>query len=222
MPRTEKSLSFDKLRKMTEDPTSVIHLIGIGGVSMYSLARLVLAKGASVTGSDREENARVKDLVSLGVRVTVGHSATNVAGAGLVVYSQAISSDNPEMLAAAEYGIPTVSRAQLLGALMIGYKNRIGISGTHGKSTVTAMLDMILSTTYKPTTLCGAELSNGSPLRVGEGDYLVYEACEYKDSFLSFSPTVALALNLELDHTDYFSGICIVSFSAGHFTRLLF
>jgi len=207
MPRNEKSISFDKLRKMTEDSSSVIHFIGIGGVSMYSLARLVLTRGARVTGSDVLENGRIRDLASMGVHITVGHSASNVVGATLVVYSQAISEGNPELAAAREYGIPSISRAQLLGSLMIGFKNRIGISGTHGKSTVTAMLDLILCTTYKPTTLCGADLPNNSPLRIGESDYLVYEACEYKDSFLSFSPTVAVALNLELDHTDYFHGV---------------
>ncbi len=185
-----------------------VHFIGIGGVSMYSLARLTAALGIRVTGSDREESDRTRDLSLLGISVCIGHFAETVRSASLVVYSHAISEDNPELLEARRLNIPTVSRAEYLGAVMRGYRRRIGISGSHGKSSTTAMLDCILSHAgANPTTLSGADLTIGDPLRMGGVGLMIYEACEYRDSFLHFSPTVALGLNIELDHTDYFEDI---------------
>ena len=175
---------------------------------MYSLARLTLDRGARVRGSDREDSSRISALRMLGAEVFIGHRAENVSGADLLVYSHAISQDNPELLEAMRLKIPTVSRAEYLGALMLDYKNRIGISGSHGKSSTTAMLDLIFSyAKTSPTTLSGADLTVGEPLRLGSDSLMIYEACEYKDSFLRFSPTVSVALNLELDHTDYFADL---------------
>ena len=208
MPKQKRKLTYNEMRRKIESPDAVIHFVGIGGVSMYTLARLTLDAGYRVTGSDRVLGHRVRDLVSRGITVHPGHNAENIEGATLVVYSHAVTCDNPELLYAEEKGIPTASRAEFLGAIMLEYKSRIGVCGTHGKSTVTAMLDAIFASSLRePTTLSGADLQIGEPIRIGKSELLLYEACEYRDSFLHFSPTVAVALNLELDHTDYFPDI---------------
>lgn len=207
----EKNLSFDKLRALTEDSSKTVHFVGVGGVSMYSLARLAMLKGARVTGSDRESSERTRALSLLGARIFIGHSPELANGADLVVYSHAIAEDNPELLRARELGIPSVTRAEYMGAMMIGYENRIGVSGSHGKSTTVAMLDAIFSHAgAEPSVLSGSELPTGEPLKVGEDSLMIYEACEYKDSFLKFSPTIAIGLSLELDHTDYFENIAAI------------
>ncbi|MBP3401694.1 MAG: UDP-N-acetylmuramate--L-alanine ligase [Clostridia bacterium] len=206
--REEKSLSFEKLRSMTENSTGAIHFVGVGGVSMYSLARVALHLGASVSGSDRESSERTRALSLLGARIIIGHAAENVSGASLVVYNNAIAEDNPELVRARELMIPTVTRAEYMAAMMIGHENRIGVSGSHGKSTTVAMLDAIFSYAgVDPSVLSGSELPIGEPLKIGGNSLMLYEACEYKDSFLKFTPTVAIGLNLELDHTDYFGSI---------------
>ena len=175
---------------------------------MYSLARIALNEGLIVSGSDREASERTVALSDLGARVFLGHSADNITEAELVIYTHAISADNPELVRAKELKIPCVTRAEYMGALMMKYRSRIGVSGTHGKSTVTAMLDCIFCCNdMMPTVLSGANLSSGEPFRIGEKELMIYEACEYKDSFLNFFPTVAIALNLELDHPDYFADI---------------
>ncbi len=209
MQNSRVDISFiQKLILEIEKTDGSIHFVGIGGVSMYSLARLTLNRGISVTGSDREDSPRTDELRLLGVNINIGHRAENVKGASLVVYSHAISADNSELLAAKSLDIPAVSRSCYLGALMLGYTGRIGVSGSHGKSTTVAMLDCIFSHAgCDPTTLSGADLPIGEPVRIGGKSLLIYEACEYRDSFLDFSPTVAIALNLELDHTDYFENI---------------
>ena len=202
------SISYDAIRALSVDRSAHVHFVGIGGVSMYSLAVLTLSYGATVSGSDRVESDRTRDLMLRGVQVFIAHTEGNVGDADLVVYSHAISQDNPELCEARRLNIPLVSRAQYLGAIMLGYSSRIGVSGSHGKSTTVAMLDSIFSyIPTPPTVLSGADLTIGSPLRIGSHDVLIYEACEYKDSFLRFSPTISVALNLELDHTDYFEDI---------------
>ena len=196
-----------------------VHFIGIGGVSMYSLALLSKNMGADVSGSDNAVSARVRRLSDEGITVFSGHSAENIGEAELVVYSHAISEVNPELREAQGRGLLCVSRAEFMGALMLSYRTRIGISGSHGKSTTTAMLEHIF--TYAgadPTVLSGAELECGEPYREGGSATLIYEACEYRDSFLSFSPSIAVALNLELDHTDYFENIASLRAS---FTKAL-
>lgn len=182
-----------------------IHFVGVGGVGMYSLCLLTHSLGYEVSGSDREDSELCRELISHGCKVSIGHSAAAAFGAGMLVYSLAVSEDNPELLYAESAGIKAVSRAEYLGAVMTVYKARIGISGSHGKSTTTAMISRIFDEAGRmPTTLLGARFVGGSPLTLGERDYLIYESCEYKDSFLRFSPTVALFTNLEYDHVDYF------------------
>jgi UDP-N-acetylmuramate--alanine ligase len=204
----DKSLSYKEIADISYDRGKTVHFVGVGGVSMYSLAGLTADRGARVQGSDREDSPRLFSLRLSGAEVFIGHIGENVRGADLVVYSHAILPDNPELTEAKRLGIPTVSRAEYLGALMLGYKSRIGVSGSHGKSSTTAMLDLIFSYAgTSPTTLSGADLTIGGPLRLGSDGLMIYEACEYRDSFLRFCPTASIALNLELDHTDYFADL---------------
>ncbi len=184
-----------------------IFFIGIGGISMSALARLSRSAGFRVGGSDRGENDQTALLRAEGIPVFPQHDRANIQGYGAVVYTVAISSDNPEYLAAKAAGIPLFSRADYLGYLMISYRTRIGIAGMHGKSTCTAMCAQIFLRAADPTVLCGAELPtlNGDTCRIGEArEHFVFEACEYMDSFLDFSPTLAVILNIGMDHVDYF------------------
>ena len=200
--------SQNTIREILHRESQVLHFVGIGGVSMSSLAHLSLKRGHRVTGSDRILGKTAHALAAEGATVHAGHDGSYVSGASAVIYSHAISENNPEMLCARSLGIPTVSRADMLGAIMLDYRTRIGVSGTHGKSTVVSMLDRIFSdAALRPTVLSGSVLTSGNAYRDGENSYLIYEACEYRDSFLSFAPSVAIALNLEMDHPDYFESI---------------
>lgn len=174
---------------------------------MASIAELSILSGAKVSGSDRHLGERTHHLSSIGAKVDAGHSRENITpDMDFVVYSSAIPEDNPELIRAGELGIPTLTRAGFLGGLMADYSRKIGVSGTHGKSTVTAMLDAIFTLAgQNPTTLAGEDLpGTDSSLRVGGKENLIYEACEYKESFKMFTPSIAVALNMEMDHVDYY------------------
>jgi len=186
------------------------HLIGIGGVSMSPLAEVLSGLGLQISGSDIAENERTSHLRELGISIRLGHSASNITdGTEFVVRTAAVHDDNPEIIAAREKGIPVFERSQAWGAIMRGYKNALCISGTHGKTTTTSMCTHILMASEKdPTVMIGGTL----PLlkaahRVGGGDTIVMESCEYYNSFLAFYPTVAVILNIEPDHLDFFSGL---------------
>ena len=207
MPNKKNGVPFDKIDRVFNVSGSGIHFVGVGGVSMSSLARLSILAGARVSGSDRDLGEHTHILATMGAHIHAGHSPDNIPeNTDLVVYSSAISEANPELVRAEELGIPVVSRARFMGALMLEYKHRIGVSGTHGKSTTTAMIDAIFTLAGRnPTTLAGEDIPDvGSPLRVGEKDHLIYEACEYKDAFQMFLPSIAVALNMEMDHVDYY------------------
>ena len=179
--------------------------IGIGGVQTSALALFCRQKGYVTAGSDLCANAAVKQLRTQGVPVFIGHHPSRVAEFDAVIYTLAIPEDDPEYLAAIALGIPVLSRADLLGFLVSRFPVRIGVSGSHGKSTVTAMLDAIFTKAARdPTTFCGAVLPLGASAHFGEGAECIFEACEYGDSFLCLAPTVAVVLNTELDHTDFF------------------
>ena len=189
-----------------------IHFMGIGGIMMASLADMALVDGKTVTGSDRAPSASTKELEEKGATIYYGQCGENIdqAKPDLVVYTAAIHPDNPEFQRAKELGIAMFSRAEYLGELMCDYTHRVGVSGTHGKSTTTGMLSSIyIAAGVDPTLLCGAELAclDGAAYRAGAKEHLVYESCEYTDSFLSFHPTVAVVLNIDLDHVDYFHSI---------------
>lgn len=203
-----KRLTIEKIKSIVEGRDAKIHFMGVGGVSMYSLAAIMLRRGVAVSGSDLVESERTRKLRELGANVFIGHSGAQLYGAGLAVYSHAISSENPEMLTAKNLGTPLASRAEFMGYVMTKYKEKIGVSGSHGKSTTVAMIDSIFSYAARQAdVLSGAELPSGEPYKIAGGETLIYEGCEYKDSFLSFSPDVFVGLNLELDHTDYFKDI---------------
>ena len=182
-----------------------IFFIGIGGINMSALARITANHGFTVSGSDRMRTALTEQLKDEGIHVYYSHTPRHIKEADAVVYTVAIDPDNPELVAAQERGIPCISRADYLGYLMSSYQRRIGISGMHGKSTCTSMCAQIFLES-NPTIVCGAEISAiGGACRIGEpGKYFLFEACEYMDSFLDFEPNIAVILNIEMDHVDYF------------------
>ena len=186
-----------------------IHCIGIGGIGLSAIAEILLSRGYSVSGSDMKESDITSKLAKEGARIFIGHRAENVDNADLVVYSAAVGKDNPEIMRAAERGIETVTRAQMLGVLMSEYENSIAISGTHGKTTTTSMVSLILDRAgLAPTILVGGNLAEiDGNVKVGHSKYFVTEACEYMDSFLSLRPKIEIILNIDSDHLDYFKDI---------------
>lgn len=186
------------------------HLIGIGGVSMSPLAEVLSGMGLIIEGSDISESEKTQHLRTLGIQVSIGHAAENVRpGIDFVIRTAAVRDGNPEVVEARRLGIPVFERAQAWGAIMKDYQHALCISGTHGKTTTTSMCTHILMAAEKdPTVMIGGTL----PLlraghRVGGGDTIVMESCEYHDSFLSFWPTVAVVLDIEADHLDYFKDL---------------
>ena len=185
------------------------HLPGIGGVSMAPLAEVLHGAGMVITGSDMRESAAVEHLRSLGIPVHIGHRAENLGQAELVIRTAAVHDDNPEIAAAHAAGVPVFERAQAWGAIMRGYKHALCISGTHGKTTTTSMCThIIMAAGLDPTVMIGGTLPLlGAVHRVGKGDTIILESCEYCNSFLSFFPTVAVILNIEADHLDFFKDL---------------
>lgn len=186
-----------------------IHLVGIGGVSMNSLGELLLSMGVPVSGSDRAHSAVTERLERLGAQISYCHEAQNVEGAALVVRTAAVHDNNPEIVRAHALGIPVMERAQAWGGLMTDYQNVICLSGTHGKTTSTSMMTLItMQAALDPTVMVGSNLpAIGGTLRIGGQECFVAESCEYCNSFLSFSPTIAVVLNVEADHLDFFKDI---------------
>ncbi len=183
-----------------------VHLVGIGGVSMRALARMLRDMGVSVRGSDRDESVHTQALRESGIPVTIGHRAENVLGAALVIRTAAIRDDNPEIVSARAENIPVVSRAEAWGMIMGHYRRVVCVAGTHGKTSTTAMIATFTqAAALDPTVMVGGELpSIGGTLRIGHSDLFVAEACEYRNSFLSFRPTVSVILNIDRDHLDFF------------------
>lgn len=184
-----------------------VHFIGIGGISMSGIAELFLDKGFRVSGSDLHESAVTKRLESLGIKVYYSQVAENITPEiGLVVYTAAIHEDNPEFMRVKELGIPMLDRADCLGQIMSHYKNAVAVAGTHGKTTTTSMLSYVyLAADLDPTISVGGILSGiHGNIRLGRSENFIMEACEYANSFLSFTPTTAIVLNVEAEHLDFF------------------
>ena len=186
------------------------YLIGIGGVSMSSLAEVLLGMGINVCGSDSNRSGNVRSLEAKGIHIEIGHRAENIpADIDFVVRTAAVRDENPEIRRARELNIPVFERTEAWGAISRDYSNAVCISGTHGKTTTTSMCTHILMAADRdPTVMIGGTL----PLlnaghRVGHGNVIVMEACEYYNSFLSFHPTVAVILNIEADHLDFFKDL---------------
>ena len=203
-------------------PGCHVHLVGIGGVSMRPLGLVLKGMGMEVTGSDMSASDGTRELEDKGIPVAIGHHAENIEGAACIIRTAAAHNDNPEIAAARAAGIPVFERAQAWGEIMKSYKNAVCVSGTHGKTTTTSMLTHILmEANLDPTVMIGGYL----PLlhashRVGHGDTILLESCEYCDSFLNFFPTLALVLNVEEDHLDYFKDLADIQKSFHKFAAM--
>lgn len=186
-----------------------VHFVGIGGSGMCPLAEILHQKGYLLTGSDNNESDPLKRIRALGIPVAMGQQAKNVHGAELVVYSAAISQENPELVEARRLNIPTLERCDLLGIITRKYSQMIGVCGTHGKTTTSSMITQVLYlNNLDPTAVIGGKLplinANG---RAGSSELMVCESCEFVDTFLHLSPDTAVLLNIDNDHLDYFKTI---------------
>lgn len=183
-----------------------IHFIGIGGSGMCPLAEILHSWGYQLSGSDNNESDTLQRIRDLGIPVTMGQKAENIGDAEMVVYTAALLKDNPELVAAKESGVPTFERSKLFGAISKMYSNCIGICGTHGKTTTTSMTTQIMITAnLDPSAVIGGKLPlMGTSGRVGKSQNFVCEACEFVDTFLDLYPDVAVILNIDEDHLDYF------------------
>ncbi|HJA66323.1 UDP-N-acetylmuramate--L-alanine ligase [Lachnoclostridium sp. An169] len=201
-----------------------IHFIGIGGISMSGLAEILLEEGFTVSGSDAKESPLTKKLASEGARIAYGQCAENITDdIDCVVYTAAINRSNPELIEAVARKIPMLTRAELLGQLMKNYDMPIAVSGTHGKTTTTSMIShILLEGDLDPTISVGGILKAiGGNIRVGNSETFITEACEYTNSFLHFFPKIAVILNIEEDHLDFFKDIEDIRHSFHQFAALL-
>ena len=184
-----------------------VHFIGIGGISMSALAELLYQNHFTISGSDLKHSKVTEHLEEIGIHVDYGHRVSNLTeNISCVIYTSAVQETNPELSAAKAKGIPVLERAELLGQLMKNYRHAIGISGTHGKTTTTSMLSMILlDAELDPTIAVGGILDwIGGNMILGKSEYFVAESCEYTNSFLKFYPTHEIILNVEAEHLDFF------------------
>ena len=210
IPREISFLTGGHMYDIHFDRPIWVHFIGIGGISMSGLAEILHDRGFTVSGSDMKASPLTEHLQSLGIQVSVPQSPENVkSGIELCIYTAAIAESNPEFQEVKRQGIPTMSRAELLGRIMKNYKEAINVSGTHGKTTTTSMIgEILLEAQMDPTITVGGMMKDiGGNLRVGKSDVFLAEACEYTNSFLSFFPTIEVVLNVEADHLDFFKDI---------------
>lgn len=184
------------------------HFIGIGGIGVSAIVRLFLLKGITVTGSDREASIVTKGLEEQGARIFIGHRKENIPeGVDIVVYSPAVLGTNPELSFAREKGVPTYSYPMILGIVSKGMRT-IAVSGTHGKTTTTAMIaEVLINVKKSPTVIVGSLLKSGSNFVAGTSNLFVVEACEYRRSFLNLFPEVLVITNIDNDHLDYYKNI---------------
>lgn len=212
-------MSFDFLK----DNSKRVHFVGIGGISMSGLAEILLERGYKVSGSDMKSSPLTQSLVQKGAEIFIGHDKENIRNADLIVYTAAISADNPELIGSKELNIPIMDRAEFLGHIMQGHKYNVAVSGTHGKTTTTSMLSHIaLKANLDPTILVGGQLDiiNGN-VRSGNSEYFITEACEYKASFLKFFPFVGIILNIDADHLDFYKDIDDIQNTFIKFSQLI-
>ena len=197
-----------------------VHFMGIGGISMSGLAQILINRGFTISGSDSKKSPLTIELEEMGAHIFYSQVAENISkDIDLLVYTAAISNDNPELNRAKEMGIPCMSRADLLGEIMENFASSICVCGTHGKTTTTSMVSHILLAAAKdPTITVGGILKaiDGN-IRIGNSDYFVAEACEYTNSFLSFFPKYNIILNIEEDHMDFFKDLADIRNSFGKF-----
>ncbi len=183
-----------------------VYFLGIGGISMSALALILKRNGCKVSGYDGARNSEVETLEKAGIPVVSSVDAIDLDGYDLIVFTAAITDSHPAMIKAKSSGVKIISRAALLGAIASKYRHSAGIAGTHGKSTCSGMLARICEEAGDSTYIVGAVLPFlDSTYKLGSDDKIVFEACEYCDSFLEFHPSIGVALNVKLDHTDYFA-----------------
>jgi UDP-N-acetylmuramate--alanine ligase len=199
---------FDPATVTLPSPPARVHLVGIGGVGVSGLARMLWARGYVVSGSDQSQSPITDELEAEGIRVVIGHDTANVAGAELVVMTAAVRPDNPEIVAATAAGVPVVKRAALLG-LLANPALCLAVAGSHGKSTTSGLAALALERAgLDPSFAVGATVRElGTNARLGTGPYFVVEADEYDYSFLWLRPRVAIVTNVEHDHPDIFPGL---------------
>lgn len=199
------------------------HLIGIGGVSMSGIAEILHSWGFIVTGSDRSQSEITDKLIKNHINVTIGHDLTNLEKSNLVIFSAAVSKDDPELVRAKELNIPIVERGTFLGILTKAFKNTICVSGTHGKTTTTSMLSLcFLEACKDPSIQVGAYLNQlDGNYRVGNSEYFIIEACEYVESYLKLFPRTEIILNIDNDHLDYFGTLDNIVKSFTNYVKLI-
>ena len=204
-------------------PGKHCHLVGIGGVSMRPLGLVLRRMGLEISGSDMNASVSTDELIAKGIAVSIGHRAENIEGADCLIRTAAAHNDNPEIAAARAKGIPIFERAQAWGYIMQAYRNAICVAGTHGKTTTTSMLTHIFMQAQRdPTIMIGGFLPLlGAGHRVGKGDTIILESCEYCNSFLNFFPTVAVILDVDADHLDFFRDLEDVEHSFRAFASLV-
>ena len=186
-----------------------IHFIGIGGIGMSGIAELLMNLGFKITGSDINRSENVKRLESNGIKISIGHQSKNINNADAVVYSSAVPSDNPEIIAAIKKSIPVIRRAEMLAELINLKQTSIAVGGTHGKTSTSSMIGMVLEKTgHDPTLVVGGLVSNlNTNVKLGSGNLIVVEADEFDRSFLALNPTIAVVTNLEMEHTDCYDSL---------------
>ena len=215
-------MSFDEFERYLKSGKTC-HIVGIGGVSMSPLSEILHGMGVRITGSDINDSPSIGKLRSMGMNVNIGHRAENVQEAGFIIRTAAAREDNIEIIAARRQGIPVFERAEAWGYIMSGYKKALCIAGVHGKTTTTSMVThILLAAGTDPTIMIGGTLPIlGSGYRVGKGDVIALESCEYYNSFHKFCPTVAVVLNVDSDHLDFFNDIDDLKSSFRKFASLV-
>jgi len=201
-----------------------VYFCGIGGISMSGLAEILVSRGFTVSGSDMRSSAITEGLTNKGIRVNIGQYSDNITDdIDLFVYTAAIGKDNPEWVTVSKKGIPSLTRAELLGEIMRNFALPIAVSGTHGKTTTTSMIsEILLAADLDPTITVGGILKSiDGNIRIGKSGTFITEACEYTNSFLSFFPKVSVILNIEEDHLDFFKDIEDIRNSFRRFASLL-
>lgn len=208
---------------LDKGPKLRIHFVGIGGISMSGIAHILLSKGHKISGSDRASSPIIDKLKNQGAEVYEGHNRDHIKNPDLVVYTSAVDQNNPELQAAREKGIETIDRAAMLGLLMKEYKYNVAIAGVHGKTTTTSMVSLITENAgLDPTLLIGGELDNiDGNVKTGKSPYLITEACEYRENFLKFFPYIAVILNIDHDHLDFFRDFEHIKSAFERFARLV-
>lgn len=186
-----------------------IHLVGIGGISMSSIAHILLNRGIAVSGSDQKQSHATDSLIKMGANIHIGHSEANIDNPDIIIYTSAIDENNPELIMAKNKNIPLVQRTKALNDILIEHPYILAVSGTHGKSTTTSMVAQILRQAFGDVSyMIGAELADtNKAYHITKSDYIAVEACEYQANFLNLYPTTIAINNIEQEHIDFFSSI---------------